>query len=120
MANTEKLFDVVGTSFHDGQTKVRWGNDIVLRVKALARRGHSEIKLMELPREMTKLEAVEYLQTQPLSREEQFVVDTKVVQMRKKESSAVKKATTKGEVKAVKAGPSLAKIRARGLKTESV
>lgn len=58
---SEKLFKVAGTATHKGVTKVRYGNDIVVRVKALTRIGATDINLVELPKAMTKLEALRYL-----------------------------------------------------------
>lgn len=49
-----------GTSTCKGQTKVRFAND-AMRVKVLAKTGHSNIDLIELPDAMTKEQAVAYL-----------------------------------------------------------
>jgi hypothetical protein len=59
---TDKLFTVVGTSTLNGETKVRFAND-VMRVKVLAKHGHTDINLIELDTPMTKLEAVKVLKT---------------------------------------------------------
>jgi hypothetical protein len=61
MAQTEKLFTVAGTATQNGVTKVRFANDMVSRVKILSKNGCSDINLIELPRAMTKLEALQYL-----------------------------------------------------------
>jgi hypothetical protein len=58
---TDKLFTVAGVSTLDGETKVRFAND-ELRVKVLMKHGHTNPILIALPNEMTKLEAVNYLQ----------------------------------------------------------
>lgn len=57
---TDKLFTVVGTSKLNGEMKVRFAND-VMRVKVLAKHGHTDINLIELDTPMTKLEAVKVL-----------------------------------------------------------
>lgn len=57
---TDKLFTVAGTSKHAGEYKVRFAND-QLRVKILAKNGHENIMLVELPNEMTKGEAVLFI-----------------------------------------------------------
>lgn len=57
---TDKLFTVAGTSKLDGEYKVRFAND-VLRIKVLAKHGHEDITLVELPNAMTKLEAVNFI-----------------------------------------------------------
>lgn len=59
---TDKVFTVCGTSKLDGEMKVRFAND-VMRVKVLAKHGHEDITLIELPNEMTKLEAVKFIKT---------------------------------------------------------
>lgn len=57
---TDKLFTVAGTSALNGVTKVRFAND-QMRVKVLAKSGHSDINLVELPEAMTKLDAVKFI-----------------------------------------------------------
>lgn len=55
-------FKIAGVSkFKDG-IKVRFANDMT-RVKLLAKNGHEDINLIELPNEMTKPEIVKYLKT---------------------------------------------------------
>jgi hypothetical protein len=49
-----------GTSTCKGITKVRFAND-AMRVKVLAKTGHSNIDLIQLPDAMTKEQAVNYL-----------------------------------------------------------
>ena len=57
---TEKRFAVAGVSTLEGKTKLRFAND-VMRIKILAKNGHTDIDLVELPVEMTKAEAVQHL-----------------------------------------------------------
>jgi len=60
---TDKLFTVAGTSKHPTLGhKVRFATD-VLRVKNLAKSGHTDILLIELAVPMTKLEAVNFIRT---------------------------------------------------------
>ena len=59
---TDKLFTVVGVSTLNGETKVRFANDI-MRVKVLAKHGHTDIRLIELESEMTKFNAAKFLQS---------------------------------------------------------
>ena len=58
-------FKVAGTSKSAGSTKVRYANDLS-RVKILAKNGHEDIELVELPNEMSKGEVVKYLMTLPM------------------------------------------------------
>lgn len=59
---TDKTFNVAGISSLNGEYKVRFANDI-MRIKVLAKSGHEDIRLMELDRAMSKLEAAEALRT---------------------------------------------------------
>lgn len=53
-------FTQAGVSRLKGEFKIRFAND-ALRVKVLAKNGHTDIDLMELPTPMTKEAAVAYL-----------------------------------------------------------
>ena len=57
------MFTVAGLSRQNGTLKLRFANDFVTRVKVLARNGHKDIDLVELPQAMTKDAAVAYLST---------------------------------------------------------
>lgn len=57
---TDKKFAVAGVSTLAGKTKIRFAND-AMRVKILAKNGHSDVELIELPREMTKAEIVTHM-----------------------------------------------------------
>lgn len=61
---TDKKFNVCGVSTSTDGTKVRFAND-VMRVKVLAKNGHSDITLIELPSEMQKLDAVNFIKDLP-------------------------------------------------------
>ena len=64
MSATEKTFTVAGTAINaDGTVKARFANDLVARIKILNKAGCTEINLVELPRAMTKMEALQHLQT---------------------------------------------------------
>jgi len=54
---TNKTYTVAGTSVHKMQTKVRFANDLASRVRTLHKNGHEDIRMIELPRAMTKTEA---------------------------------------------------------------
>jgi hypothetical protein len=62
--SNDKLFTVAGTATHKGVTKVRFANDLVARIKILAKAGATDVNLVELPQAMTKLQALKYLQEQ--------------------------------------------------------
>ena len=64
MSATEKLFTVAGTAKNaDGTVKARFANDLVARIKILNKAGCTDINLVELPQPMTKLQALQHLQT---------------------------------------------------------
>ena len=113
MAN--QTFKVAGITTHGTSTKVRFTDDMVRRVKQFSKGGASRIDLIELPSEMTKLEALKYLQTHVdfQSAEDQATISDAITD-RTKEAS-------KGEVKVKsKTAPSLENIKARAKKTKEV
>jgi hypothetical protein len=57
---SNQTFTHVGVSRLNGALKARFAND-ALRVKVLAKGGHTDIDLVELLKPMTKVEAIEYL-----------------------------------------------------------
>ena len=57
---TAKRFSVAGVSTQAGKTKIRFANDS-MRIKILAKNGHTDIELVDLPREMTKAEIAQHM-----------------------------------------------------------
>ena len=57
---TDKLFSVAGISKLNGEYKVRFANDL-MRIKVLAKSGHEDIRLADLEKSVTKLEAAKML-----------------------------------------------------------
>jgi hypothetical protein len=57
---TEKQFTVAGVSTLNGKTKMRFAND-TMRIKILAKNGHTDVELVELNEPMTKGEIVREL-----------------------------------------------------------
>lgn len=99
---TEKLFTVAGTAKNpDGTVKARFANDLVARIKILNKAGCTDINLVELPEPMTKLAALQHLQSIGITEGDAgFVVANKVAEKTK--------LAKKGEVK-VQAKPAKAK-----------
>lgn len=60
---TTQLFTVVGITEHNGNVKVRFTHDMVRRVKQFSKGGASRIDFVELPNEMTKIDALKYMLT---------------------------------------------------------
>ena len=106
MSKTEKLFTVAGTAKNaDGTVKARFANDLVARIKILNKAGCTDINLVELPRAMTKLEALQYLTEQGITEGDAgFAVANKLAEKAK--------LAKKGEVK-VKATKAPAKAKAK-------
>jgi hypothetical protein len=114
MSAIEKTFTVAGTAKNaDGTVKARFANDLVARIKILNKAGCTDINLMELPRAMTKLEALQYLTEQGTTQGDAgYVVANKLAEKAK--------VAKKGEVKVqaskgVKAKVASAKAEAQQL-----
>ncbi len=58
--STDKRFSVAGVSTLNGKTKLRFAND-QMRIKILAKNGHSGVDLVDLGKPMTKAEIVQEL-----------------------------------------------------------
>ena len=97
--SADKMFTVAGTATNpDGTTKARFANDLVARIKILNKAKCTNINLVELPRAMTKLEALQYLTEQGITDGDAgFAVANKLAE----KSKVAKKGEVK--VKAVKA-----------------
>ncbi len=99
----EKTFTVAGTAKNsDGTVKARFANDLVARIKILNKAGCTDINLIELPRAMTKLEALQHLQTLGQSGDAGYAVANKLAEKTK--------IAKKGEVK-VKASKATASAK---------
>jgi hypothetical protein len=62
---TNKTFNVAGITVHDGNSKVRFTDDLSRRVKQFAKGGASRVDFVQLPSAMTKVEALKYMLTLP-------------------------------------------------------
>ena len=112
---TTQTFKVVGITVHNGNAKVRFTDDMVRRVKQFTKGGATRCEFIELPSEMTKVEALKYMLTRPeyASPSDQATI-TDSLSDREKEAR-------KGEVKvkASKAKPSLDAIKSRAKKPQA-
>lgn len=61
---TDKIYTVAGVSTQNGETKARFAND-VMRIKVLAKNGHTDIQLVELPNAMSKVDAAKFIAALP-------------------------------------------------------
>lgn len=57
---TDKTYTVAGVSTQKGSTKIRFAND-TMRIKILAKNGHTDVELITLPHAMTKTEIVAHM-----------------------------------------------------------
>ena len=108
----KQTFKVAGITVHSGNAKVRFTDDMIRRIKQFSAGGATRIELVDLPSEMTKVEALKYM-----AGHEKF--QSEGDQMTISDSLADReKAAGKGEVKvkAVKAQPSIDAIKARAKK----
>ncbi len=55
------MFTVAGVSNCNGEIKVRFCSDLVLRVKNLHKQGDTDIQLIDLPKPMNKFDTCQYL-----------------------------------------------------------
>jgi hypothetical protein len=112
MANSNQTFTVAGITTHNGNAKVRYANDMIRRIKQFTKGGHERVDFIELPNEMTKIEALNYLAAHADFQspgDQATIADT--LEDKSKEAS-------KGEVKvkASKTKPSIDAIKARAKK----
>ena len=105
MAN--QTFKVAGITVHNSNAKVRFTDDMVRRVKQFSKGGATRIDLIELPSEMTKVEALNYLAAHAT------ISDSLADRVKEASKGTVKVRTTKA------AKPSLDSIKARGKKEVS-
>jgi hypothetical protein len=118
MAN--QTFKVVGITTHGDSTKIRFTDDMVRRIKQFSKGGASRVDFIELPSEMTKLEALKYMATQPefaSAGDQATIADCIEDRVKEANKGTVKVKTTK-TTKSTK--PSIDAIKARGAKTKDV
>lgn len=110
MANANQTFKVVGITVHNGNAKVRFTDDMVRRVKQFTKGGATRCDFVELPSEMTKVQALKHMLTLPefANAGDQATIGD-ALSDREKEAS-------KGTVKVKATKPSLDAIKARGKK----
>lgn len=109
----KQTFKVAGITTHNGNSKVRFTDDMIRRVKQFSKGGATRIDLIELPSEMTKVDCLKYLQTHAdfqSSADQALIADA----LADREKTA-----SKGEVKvktSKKTKPSIDAIKARAKK----
>ena len=103
--SADKLFTVAGTAKNaDGTVKVRFANDLVARIKILNKAGCTDINLMELPQPMTKLQALQHLQSLGITDGDAgYAVSNKLAEKSKVAKKGEVKVPAKGVVTKAKA-----------------
>jgi hypothetical protein len=94
---TSKTFVVAGVSTHKDGTKIRFANDAA-RVKILIKNGHTDIDLVDLPREMTKAEIAQHLFETGFGADQPAVLEAIQDLARKNKVKLVPKQMTQEEV----------------------
>ncbi len=98
---TDKKFAVAGVSTLDGKTKIRFAND-TMRIKILAKNGHTGIELIDLPHEMTKAEIAQHMIATGFGKGN-VAVEAAVAYIAKKNPAAKQVEATAGKAEAVTA-----------------
>ena len=109
-----KVFTVAGIIVQNGNTKVRFANDMVRRIKQFTKGGATRISFVDLPKEMNKIDALAHLKAHAdfqSASDQATIADS--LEDRVKDANKGK-GTVK--VKAVKAKPSIEAIKSRAKK----
>ena len=110
----KQTFKVAGITTHNGNTKVRFTDDMVRRIKQFTKGGATRIDLIELPTEMDKIEALKYLAAHAdfQSAGDQATIADSLADKTKEAS----KGTVKVKVAKAKTTPNIDAIKARAKK----
>ena len=108
----KQTFKVAGMTTNNGNTKVRFTDDMVRRIKQFTKGGHTRVDFVDLPSEMTKIEALNYLATHANFQspaDQATIADTLADKTKEASKGNVK-------VKVTKTKPSIDAIKARAKK----
>ena len=109
----KQTFKVAGMTTNNGNTKVRFTDDMVRRIKQFTKGGHTRVDFVDLPSEMTKIEALNYLSTHAdfqSPADQATIADTLADKTKEASKGTVK-------VKVSKTKPSIDAIKARAKKS---
>jgi hypothetical protein len=108
-----QTFKVAGITVHNGNAKVRFTDDMVRRIKQFTKGGATRADFIELPSEMTKVEALKFMQAHAdfQSAEDQATIADSLAD-REKTSGTIKVKVSKAKAK-----PSIDSIKARAKKS---
>jgi hypothetical protein len=107
------VFSHAGVSRLNGEFKVRFAND-ALRVKVLAKNGHTDIDIIELKEPMTKEDAIAYLMSIDFATQNGVTnAEVEMALFEAVDKRAVKPAKASKAPKATKAKPTMESIKAK-------
>jgi len=110
---TDRKYLVAGPVTDEfGVTKVRWGNDLVFRIKSLAKKGCTNINLVEFPYPMDKTEGLAYLKTLGFTGADLEAIDFRIDERKLEQIKAAQPRRTR-RTRSAKSTLSLEEIRAR-------
>ena len=116
----KQTFKVAGMTTNNGNTKVRFTDDMVRRIKQFTKGGHTRVDFVDLPSEMNKIEALNYLATHANFQspaDQATIADTLADKLKEANKGTVKVKVAKTKAKAK---PSIDAIKARAKKEVSV
>jgi hypothetical protein len=112
----KQTFKVAGMTTNNGNTKVRFTDDMVRRIKQFTKGGHTRVDFVDLPSEMTKIEALNYLATHAdfqSPADQATIADTLADKTKEANKGTVKVKVAKTKTKAK---PSMDAIKSRAKK----
>jgi hypothetical protein len=112
----KQTFKVAGMTTNNGNTKVRFTDDMVRRIKQFTKGGHTRVDFVDLPSEMNKIEALNYLATHAdfqSPADQATIADTLADKLKEANKGTVKVKVAKTKTKAK---PSIDAIKARAKK----
>lgn len=116
----KQTFKVAGMTTNNGNTKVRFTDDMVRRIKQFTKGGHTRVDFVDLPSEMTKIEALNFLATHAdfqSPADQATIADTLADKTKEANKGTVKVKVAKTKTKAK---PSIDAIKSRAKKAVSV
>jgi len=112
----KQTFKVAGMTTNNGNTKVRFTDDMVRRIKQFTKGGHTRVDFVDLPSEMNKIEALNYLATHAdfqSPADQATIADTLADKLKEANKGTVKVKVAKTKTKTK---PSIDAIKARAKK----
>ena len=89
---TTQTFSVIGITTHNGDTKVRFTDDMVRRVKQFIKGGATRCEFITLPEAMTKLDGLKYMANDRMfaSAEDQAIIADTIADKEKQSGKGYK------------------------------